>query len=139
MGDDPELERIRMQRMQALLKAKAEATQRANYKPPTLAEKIDRLMQVIIAPDALNYLNSIKGRNIEAYNKIRQELFPPQITMEIDTLLQYLQQGMIRRNVIDLVDIQYLERQVLGIGPSITIKKQGEDAKTLGSYLKDEE
>jgi hypothetical protein len=139
MAEDHELERLRMQRIQALLKAKAEATQRANYKPPTLAEKIDRLMQVIIAPDALNYLNGIKARNMEVYNKIRQELFPPQITMEIDTLLQYLQRGMIRRNVIELLDIQYLERQMMGIGPTITIKKQGEDAKTLGSYLKADE
>jgi len=137
--EDLELQRLRMQRMQSMLKQKQQAEQQSQHKIPTLADKIDAVMQVLLDPNALQYLLTIKQRNIQAYNGIRQKLFPPEIIAEIDLLMQYLQQGMIRKGVVTITEIQQLERQVLGIGSTITIKKQGEDAKPLGSYLKDEE
>ena len=137
--EDHELKRLRMQRMQAILKQKQQATQQSERKIPILADKIDAVMQVLLAPNALQYLLTIKTRSVQAYNSIRQRLFPPQIISEIDLLMTYLQQGMIRRGVISITEIQQLERQVLGIGSSIKIKKQGQEATSLGNYLKDEE
>lgn len=137
--EDHELKRLRMQRMQAILKQKQQATAQAERKIPTLADKIDQVMQVLLAPNALQYLLNIKARSVQTYNTIRQNLFPSQIVSEIDLLMTYLRQGMIRRGVITITEVQQIERQVLGIGSSITIKKQGQDAKSLGGYLKDDE
>ncbi|UYP48107.1 hypothetical protein NEF87_004392 [Candidatus Lokiarchaeum ossiferum] len=137
--EDHELKRLRMQRMQAILKQKQQAEQQSEHKIPTLADKIDQVMQVLLAPNALQYLLNIKAHSVQTYNLIRQNLFPPQIVSEIDLLISYLRQGMIRRGVISVTEIQQIERQVLGIGSSITIKKQGQDAKSLGGYLKDDD
>ncbi len=137
--DDHELQRLRMQRMQSILRQKQQATQQAEHRVPSLADKIDQVMQVLLAPNALQYLMAIKARSVQTYNSVRQKLFPPQIIAEIDLLITYLQQGMIRRGVVSITEVQQLERQVLGIGTSITIKKQGHDATSLGSFLKDDE
>lgn len=136
--DDIELQRLRMERMQQILKAKQEAQLKAERKEPTLADKIDQLINVLFQPPALQYFNQIKSRNVQAYNKIRTMLFPADIVSEIDSLLMYLRQGMIRRGIIDLTEIQLMERQALGIESSITIKKQGEKATSLSSFLKED-
>jgi hypothetical protein len=62
---------------------------------------------------------------------------PPELLNEIDLLLQYHSQGMLKYGVIPLIEIQYLERQILGIGPQITIKKRHQDSKSLNSFLKE--
>ncbi|WP_457559693.1 hypothetical protein [Candidatus Harpocratesius sp.] len=136
--EDIELKRLRMQKMQAILKQKKLAEQRAKQKIPTLAEKIDQLINVLLAPDALQYLQYIKKQDIEIYNKIRQSLFPPKILQEIDLLMTYLYQGMIRRHVVSKTEIMFLERKARGIESQIRIKKQGEEATTLSNYLKDD-
>ncbi len=137
--EDMELKRIRMQKMQALIKQKQLEEQKKNQKTITLADKIDMLLKVILTPHAQVYLNEIKSRNMQVYNKIRSQLFPPQISSQIDLLIAYLQKGMIRQNIIDKLEIQYLERQILGIKSQITVKKRGEDATSLSSFLKEKE
>jgi DNA-binding TFAR19-related protein (PDSD5 family) len=139
MDEDPELQRIRMQRMQAMMKANQDAERKANVKTVTLADKIDNLLAILLAPNANQYLQSIKGRSIQVYNSIRTQLFPPSIISQIDSLMSYLQQGMIRSGIISVTEIQQMERQIMGIGSRITIKKQGSESKSLTSYLKDEE
>jgi hypothetical protein len=96
-------------------------------------------LQVLLAPAARNYLAQIHENNVSAYNQIRQILFPPQIIAEIDQLIYYLRNGMIRQGVITLVEIQRLERKVLGIESRITVKRQGHEATSLSSYMKAEE
>ena len=137
--EDIELKRLRMEKMQAILRQKKMAEQRAQRREPTLAEKIDQLINVLLAPDALQYLQYIKSQDIEVYNKIRQYLFPPKLIQEIDLLMAYLYQGMIRRHIISKTEIQYLERKARGIDSQIRIKKQGEELTTLSNYLKEEE
>ena len=137
--NDIELQRLRMERMQQILRAKQEAQIKAERKEPTLADKIDQLINVLFQPQALQYFNQIRTNNIQAYNKIRTMLFPPDIISEIDSLLNYLRQGMIRRGIVSLTEIQLLERQALGIEPSIKVKKQGEKAIDLSNFLKEEE
>jgi hypothetical protein len=137
--DDIELRRIRMEKMQQMMKAKQEAEAKAKQKPLTLADKIEMLIKVILEPAALQYLNQIKARSVTTYNYIRSSLFPDDIIAEIDILIQYLRQGMIRQGVISLTEIQYLERQALGIDSTITVKKQGEKAVSLSHFLKEDE
>ena len=138
MSDD-ELHRIRMQKMQEMLNKKKQAEQRSQRVEMPIDIKMDQILAVLLAPNANSYLSVIKERNYELYQKIRQEIFPPKIMPELDLLLQYLRQGMIRRGVISLIEVQQIERQVLGIGSSITIKKQGQDAKSLSNFLKEDE
>ncbi len=138
-SEDLELQRLRMEKMQQLMQAKKSAEARANRKVYSLADKIDLLLGVLLTPEAARYLKAVKQNKISVYNGIRQLLFPPQITSEIDMLISYYQQGMIRRGSVSLTEIQIMERKMLGVGTNITIKKQGHDATTLGSYLKDDD
>ena len=137
IDEDQELKRIRMARMQNILKQKQQAQVESHA--PSLAEKIDQVMQVLLAPAARNYMEQIHHNNITAYNQIRQILFPPQITVEIDQLIYYLRNGMIRQGVITLVEIQRLERKVMGVESRITVKRQGQEATSLSSYMKADE
>ena len=138
MSDD-ELRRIRMQKMQDILRQKKLAEQRSQRKELPVDKKMDQILAVLLAPNASQYLNAIKEKNYDLFVKIRQKIFPPKLMPELDLLIHYLRQGMIRRGVISLIEIQQIERQILGIGPRITIKKQGEDAKSLKSFLKEDE
>ncbi len=137
--EDYELKRLRMQRMQALLKQKEFAEKQSQQKFPTLNDRIEQVMNVLLQPNALQYIYQIKQNNEKAYNFIINKLFPAKIVSEIDLLINYLQQGLIRRGIISLIEVQQLERQALGIGPTIRIKKQGQEATSLGNYLKDDE
>ena len=136
---DDELRRIRMQKMQEILKQKKLAEQRSQRTEMPTDNKMDQILAILLAPNANHYLSAIKERNYDLYIKIRQKIFPPQIMSELDLLMQYLRQGMIRRGVISVIEIQQIERKILGIGSSITIKKQGQDAKTLSNFLKEDE
>ncbi len=137
-SDDFELERIRMEKMQQILKAKQMSEQQSKQKNVTAADKINMLLKVLMQPAAQQYLNGIKQRNISLYNQIRSELFPPEVMAELDLLIQYYRQGMIRQGVISETDIQLLERKLLGVGSQIRVKKQGEKEVSLGSFLKEE-
>lgn len=137
--EDPELKRLRMEKLQKMLKQKQQADAQANRKILSVEDKKDMLMNVLLHPQALNYLNQIKNRDKAIYQKIRQNLFPPQVMRELDLLMAYYSRGMIRQGVVSLTEIRVLERQALGIGSSITVKKQGEEAKNLGDFLKEEE
>ena len=137
--EDAELRRLRMKRMQSIYQKKQEQEIAAKRRSPTINDKFESLLGVLLQPNALQYLNAIKQRNIEVYQKIRSQIFPPQIMGEMDLLITYLQRGMIRRGIISLTEIQYLERQALGIESSITVKRQGKDATSLTSFLKDDD
>ena len=136
---DDELRRIRMEKMQEILKQNKLAEQQSQRAEMPTDNKMDQILAILLAPNANRYLSAIKERNYDLYIKIRQKIFPPQIMSELDLLMQYLRQGMIRRGVISVIEIQQIERRILGIGSSLTIKKQGQDAKTLSNFLKDDE
>lgn len=134
---DLELKRIRMQRIQEIMRQKQEAEVRAKQRVPTIQDKVEMLLRVLMQPAAFQYLNEIRTRNINLYNQIKSSLFPPEIIAEIDVLMEYYHQGLIRIGIISLDEVQLLERQILGISSSITVKKQGEKATSLSSFLKD--
>jgi hypothetical protein len=141
MSDDFELERIRLEKMKTMMKAQEmrRIQEERAKNQPTLADKLDMLLNVLAEPQASQYLAMIKQRNIEVYNKIRMNLLPPQIMQEIDELMMYLARGQIRRNIIGLTEIQQLERKILGIESQIIVKRRDQDAQSLTSYLKEEE
>jgi hypothetical protein len=141
MSDDFELERIRLEKMKAMMKAQEmrKIQEERAKNQPTLADKLDMLLNVLAEPQASQYLAMIKQRNIEVYNKIRMNLLPPQIMQEIDELMMYLARGQIRRNIIGLTEVQQLERKILGIESQIIVKRRDQDAQSLTTYLKEEE
>jgi len=136
-SEDLELERIRLQKLSQIMKAKQAAEMKANQKMPSTADKVDTLLRVLLQPDALSYFNEIKKRSVTVYNAVRSQLFPPDVLAELDTLMEYYRQGAIRQGIISLTEVQLIERQVTGVSSSITVKKQGEKAVNLGSFLKD--
>jgi DNA-binding TFAR19-related protein (PDSD5 family) len=132
---DHELEVLRLKRLQQVMSLKKQKV----YEQKTtgsISQKIEVVLKVILTVDAYSYLRSIQQRDEEVYNRIMNELLPPEVMNEIDTLIMYYRQGMLRSGVIDLVEIQYLERQILGIDSQITIKKRHQDSTSLGSFLR---
>lgn len=136
--EDIELKRLRMQKMQAMLQQKQIAMEREQHKEPTLADKIDKLINVLLAPDALQYLSYIKTQDIVVYNKVRQYIFPPQLVQDIDSLMVYFYQGRIRRHIVSKTEIQFFERKARGIESQIRVKRHGEEATSLSNYLKED-
>ncbi len=135
--EDFELKRLRMKKLQKIMEQKKRQEQQNKQKNLSMADKEDMLLNVILDPQAQAYLEAIKQRNLELYNKIRTQLFPPQITSKIDVLIHYLRRGMIRQGIIDRLTIQHLERKLLGIKSQIKIKKRGEEMTSLDSFLKE--
>lgn len=141
MSDDFELERIRMEKMRAMLKAQEAAAleEQRQKNQPTFTDKLEALLSVVLEPQALQYLKQIKANNSEVYQKVVMNLLPPDLMYEIDTLMQYLARGQIRRGVIGLTEVQFIERKVLGIESQIVIKKRDHEAQSLTNFLKEEE
>ena len=138
-NEDIELQRLRMERMQKILQQKEETERRAAQHILTFDEKVDRLLSVLLLPNAWEYFQTIKKNQPQAYQFIRNAIFPQEIAEQIDMLMNYLERGMIRRGLIPISEIQYLEREALGIGPRISVKKQGKDWQSIGSFLKEED
>ena len=141
MSDDFELERIRLEKMKAMMQAQEmrRIQEEKAKNQPTLADKLDMLLNVLAEPQAAQYLGMIKQKNRELYNQIRMNILPPQIIGEIDQLMMYLSRGQIRRGIIGLTEIQQLERKLLGIESQIVIKRRDQDAKSLTTFLKEED
>ncbi len=131
---DHELEKIRLKRMESLLRQQ-QKTQRPNT-GFAQQDKIRMVIQAIMTPEAFRYYLSIRDRDENLANRILQIVLPPSVMRELDLLIQYLAQGMLRSNIIDMLQIQQLERKILGIGPKITVKKRDGESTDLNSFLK---
>ena len=131
---DHELEKIRLKRMESLLRQQ-QKSQRPNN-GFSQQDKIRVVLQAIMTPEAFRYYLSIKDRDENLANRILQILLPPSVMQQLDLLIQYLSQGMLRSNIIDMLQIQQLERKILGIGPKITVKKRDGESTDLNSFLK---
>lgn len=133
---DPELRRLRLKRMQQIM-AMQKKEKPSNNHVETTQQKLERVLKIIMMPDAYAYFKEIERRDSKLYSTILGMIIPPDIMAQIDVLLMYMAQGMLRTGVITLIDIQQIERRILGIGPKITVKKRNEEATSLGSFLKD--
>jgi len=135
--EDLELQKIRLRKMQQYIQMKKQSEEQKR-EILTLQNKIDMILKVLMQPDAYKYYKEIEKRDEKLFQQITSMILPPQVINEIDLLMSYLSQGMLRTGMIDLTEIQYIERQILGIGPQIIIKKRKQEAKSLNSFLKEE-
>jgi len=132
---DHELEKLRLKRMESLLRQQQEKTQKISN-TPTHEDKIRMVLQVIMTPDAYEYYCGIEHRDKAVFQRIQQIILPPEVMQQLDLLIAYMSRGMLRSNIIDIIQIQQLERRILGVGPKITVKKRDGDSTDLNSFLK---
>ncbi len=128
-----ELEKIRMRKMKAIIDAKKQQ-EFAKDRVVSISEKVEYVLKVVLAPEAYNYLNSIKSKEPNVYRAIYNELINPDVIQSIDYLLAIIQQRGGVPKKIPLDAIIYLERKVKGIKSKIQVKR-GDDLMDLGSFL----
>nr|MDO8116351.1 hypothetical protein [Candidatus Sigynarchaeota archaeon] len=139
-NDDDELAALRRKRMAQLLAQQKdnEIRKELHLNADLLLErKIDRAISHLFTPVAISYFNQLRSNNKALYDKIRNILFPIEVVAQIDVLLQRIQAGYVPRGVISDIDIQQIERELLGVRPSISYKKRGEKERVdIGSLFK---
>jgi DNA-binding TFAR19-related protein (PDSD5 family) len=138
--DDDELAALRRKKMAELVaRQKGEKLQHElnSNAEAMLDQKIEYCMQVLMAPDAYAYFSNMKKTNPRLHERITALLFPPQVLFKIDALVANIRSGQVPRGDIWLVDIQKIEREMLGVKSSISVKKRGEkDRVDIASMLK---
>jgi hypothetical protein len=122
-----------MRKMKAMIDAK-KRQEAAKDRIVSMAEKLEFILRVVLAPDAYTYLNNLKGKEPHVYQIIYNELISPDVIQNIDYLLAIIQQrgGIPKRIPLDA--IIYLERKAKGIKSKIQVKR-GDDLMDLGSFL----
>ena len=128
-----ELEKIRMRKMKAVIEAKKrqEAT---NKRIVSISDKLEFVLQTVLAPDAYSYLSKIRMNEPNVYQAIYNELISADVIQNIDYLIAIIRQqgGVPRKISIDIVI--HLERKAKGIRSKIQVKR-GDDLMDLGSFL----
>ena len=130
--DDSELEKIRERKrvhLQKALEAKKkeeEAKKDEEIKAKTLEERKKQLIQQLLMPDALVYLNNIRKNNEPLANKI------------VDTIMLMYVNHLIDEK-LTLVDVKAVERRYTGQESSIMVKRRGKDLKTLSDEITGEQ
>lgn len=127
--DDSELEKIKERKRAELLKAleakkKEEEMKKAQEKQEKdLNARKKQLIQQLLMPDAVVYLNTIRRNNESLASKIEDTIMVMYVNHLIDERLT-------------LVDVKAVERRYTGKESSIMVKRRGEDPKTLSEDLK---
>ncbi|MEJ2296442.1 MAG: hypothetical protein P8Y23_16955 [Candidatus Lokiarchaeota archaeon] len=134
-AEEHELEKIKLRKMQAIMEAQ-KMRESSQQRQVSVAEKINYVLQIVLAPDAYQYLNKLKSEEPRVFQGIYNELISPDVIQNIDLLLSIIQRqgGVPRRIPLDV--IIYLERQVKGIKSKIKVKKGDGEMMDLGAYLK---
>jgi DNA-binding TFAR19-related protein (PDSD5 family) len=140
MSDDDELAALRRKRMAEIMakqkdeKLRQELNQNAEA---MLDQQIEFCLQFLMAPDAYAYFKNMKASNPQLHERIKGLLFPPQVLFKMDMLVANIRTGRVPRGDIWLVDIQQIERELMGVKSSISVKKRGErDRMDIGSLFK---
>ncbi|MHA1986208.1 MAG: hypothetical protein ACW98D_06190 [Promethearchaeota archaeon] len=128
-----ELEKIRMRKMKAMVDAK-KRQEAAKERVVSISDKLEFVLKVVLAPDAYNYLNTIKMKEPNIYRAIYNELISADVIQNIDYLIAIIRQqgGVPRKIPLDIVI--HLERKAKGIKSKIQVKR-GDDLMDLGSFL----
>ncbi|MFX1519986.1 MAG: DNA-binding protein [Promethearchaeota archaeon] len=128
--DNSELEKIRERKKAQLLKAmdakKKEDAMKKNQemKKKDLEVRKKQLLQQLLMPDALVYLNNMRRNNEPLATKIEDTI----LVMYVNHLIE---------EKLTLVDVKAVERRYTGKESSIMVKRRGEDLKTLSEDLTD--
>lgn len=134
-NDEHELEKIKLRKMQAIMDAQ-KMRESSQKRQSSVSEKINYVLQIVLAPDAYKYLNKLRNEEPRVFQGIYNELISPDVVQNIDLLISIIrrQGGVPRRIPLDA--IIYLERQLKGIKGKIKIKKGDGEMMDLSSYLK---
>jgi DNA-binding TFAR19-related protein (PDSD5 family) len=142
MAEDDDLAALRRKKMLEMMarKKEMEAQQASSQMLSSQIErKVDSAISWLFTPAALAYFNAMKQSNPELYARIRDILFNGDVMQNIDRLLTLIQMGRVPRGIINDVEIQQMERDILGIKSSISYKKRGEKERMdLGALFKGE-
>jgi DNA-binding TFAR19-related protein (PDSD5 family) len=131
--DQHELDKIRMRKMKAIMDAKKQQ-ELVKDRVVSISEKVEYVLRVVLAPEAYNYLNTLKSKEPNVYRVIYNELINPEVIQSIDYLLAIIRQRGGVPKKIPLDAIIYLERKAKGIKSKIQVKR-GDDMMDLGSFL----
>ena len=134
MSDD-ELEKLRAKRKKQFMsrisqakkeeELKKEAEEFNQQQQSELDEKKDLIMERVLYPDAYEYFKSIKNQNPSLAR-----------TME-DTIIYLIAQNQITSKV-KKVELQILERKIIGKEPTIKVKRHDdEEAVDIATKLKE--
>jgi len=129
--DDSELEKIKERKRTQLLKAleakkKEEEMKKAQEKQDKdLKARKKQLIQQLLMPDALIYLNNIRRNNEPLANNIEDTI-----------MVMYVNHLISPEERLDRIDVKAVERRYTGKESSIMVKRRGEDPKTLSEDLK---
>ena len=140
MSDDDELAELRRKKMLELLSRQQEQKNREEQQENAsnlISKKVDLALQYLFTPQAKAYFNTLKENNPSLHQRIKSMLFPPEVVFRIDLLIQRIQAGMVPRGIISEIDIQQIERDLLGVKSTISYKKRGEKERVdLSSLFK---
>jgi DNA-binding TFAR19-related protein (PDSD5 family) len=133
-NEEHELEKIKLRKMQELMNAQ-KLKEHSQKKQITITEKINYILQVVLKPDAYNYLNKLRSEEPRVFQGIYNELISPDVIQNIDLLISIIQRqrGVPRRIPLDV--IIYLERKIKGVKGKIQVKIGDGEMMDLGSYL----
>jgi DNA-binding TFAR19-related protein (PDSD5 family) len=138
-SSDDDLEAIRKKKMAQFLNIKKQQEAQKDI-GRDFAFKKDLVLKALFQPDAWAYLEQIRKNNPMVAQQIVNEFITPQVEMQLDLLMALLAQGRIRQQVVPIDDVQYLERQILGVKSKIQVKRRGEkEAVDLSAFLKSDE
>jgi DNA-binding TFAR19-related protein (PDSD5 family) len=118
-----ELERLRHERLAKMMK-RIEEQKKAEELKKTKENKTDNLFQSLMMPDAYQYYN--------------QEMVPqrPLVAKRIFEILQYLASTGNIQSKITKEEMIWIDRRISGIGPSIKVKRSGEEVTDIASELR---
>ena len=133
-SEEHELEKIRLQKMQALMEAK-KRQEAAKEQAVSVFEKVDYVLKLVMEPDAYSYLMKLKTSDPQVYQLIFNELITEEVLQQIDYLITIIRQrgGVNKRIPLDA--IIFLERKIKGVKSKIQVKRADGDMMDLGSYL----
>ncbi|NHI94604.1 MAG: hypothetical protein EAX96_19085 [Candidatus Lokiarchaeota archaeon] len=134
MSDD-ELEKIRARRRQQFMNRISEAKKEEEIKKEEenlvqkqqseLEEKKEIIMERVLYPDAFDYYKTLKSQN-------------PTLTQTIENTLIYLIAQNQITSRIKKVELQIIERKIIGKEPTIKIKRNDdEEAVDIATKLKE--
>jgi hypothetical protein len=136
--DEDELAALRRKKMAELIEKQQQDKLRQEVHHSVSAamdQKIEFCISFLLKPDAYAYLNNMKTSNPMVYKRIKDLLFPAEVILRLDLLVANIRTGRVPRGDIWLVDIQQIERDLLGIKSSISYKKRGEKERVDISSL----
>jgi DNA-binding TFAR19-related protein (PDSD5 family) len=133
-SEEHELEKLRLQKMRALMEAKKQQ-EAAKERVTSIFEKVDYVLKLVLDPSAYSHLMTLKSTEPPVYQAIFNELITEEVIQKIDYLIAIIQQRGGVQKRIPLDAIIYLERQIKGVKSKIQVKRGDGEMMDLGSYL----